>query len=894
MPVGVSFTQSFVGGMSNDNVFLFGGFRTNPLDNSLNLDDKLYSFNTETKAWFEPIVKGVGPIQRRQSQVSVDVNGKAYSFGGVIDEKTGSFGTTLLQDMNSFDTFNSEWSLNISLTDPALPFPRSDYTSTILSNGLIVLIGGWEQSTSDTGLFVYVSMKVLNLFDTNTATWSSTEAQGDVIDERRAHQAVLTRDENIIIYGGVKDYWTPSTPELAVLETRDGQYRWSVPQITARNRPPPLVYFTSSIFEDYMFVSFGNISNPVTSPLNTSSKIYLMDTRNFTWVDTFEVKASDVDPKTLTKTQTSIIIGLSTAGVGLIILISTVTCYLRQKRRKRFITNKGIDSHIVTPGTEHFTVQTARQISINLPNSPSTPRSLTRSPHSPSTPTSPYSSSVQYTPTNSGHFSQASSSIGGNRWENGYYPQAHFGGGQQYYQSYAESYPNYTPPSPLLPPNQPQQYLNSPIQPQIVQNVVLPGVIPQYGYIPQQVVYQYQDPPFPYQEYDNQTSRPETPSPLQYQGNDYPPPLHLNHNPSRSSPTPRSIPASNKNVTPPNTRVITPTITINRPTSLIDKIKKLGSDDGSGASKRSSFMERIRRIGNDDSSISSTSKRDTSNTFYTESSEASKRSSMMERLRSIGDEDSNGSTSKRYTSNTVNTVTTNATKTFKINIRKDKDIVELKNVIKEKKQLLFSTIDVNKLILWKVNIPTGDDQSIHKLSADATINIEDIGGELLPPLGEIQTLFPKQLAKDHIHVLVLSDDINELSKRCDLDPAFIPYYLRTNARILLEIIDNKMQVNEQAWLIQWNRPFPRDGPNQTMEYLISHITDPQWNGVNVNGWSTVFTFRNGRQLSECERALPDWTRRQIEKTDIGMSFRVSKVSDNGKIVIEYLDHAFNR
>ncbi|CAI2180388.1 20082_t:CDS:2 [Funneliformis geosporum] len=881
MPVGVSFTQSFVGGMSNVSVFLFGGSRTNS-DSSLNLDNKLYSFNTQTQAWFEPIVKGVGPMQRRQEQVSVDVNGKAYSFGGVIDEMTGNIETNLLQDMNSFDTINSEWSLNISLNDVALPFPRSDYTSTILSNGVIVFIGGWEQTTSDKGLFVYVSMKNLALFNTNTATWSSTVAQGDVIDERRAHQAVLTRDENIIIYGGVKDFWAPSMPELAVLETRDGKFRWFVPQITAKNRPPSLVYFTTNIFEDYMFISFGNISNPVTSPVNTSSTIYLMDTRNFTWVDTFEAKTLDMNPTTLTKSQTSIIIGLSASGAGLIILISAVTCYLRWKKRKSLSTKKDI---IVTPGTDHFTVQTTRQITLNSPNSTS-PYSRTRSPTvpssptSPTSPTSPYSSPVQYSPTNSGNFSQVSSSIGGNGWENGYYPQTHFAAGQQYYQPYVENFQNYTPPSPLLPPMQSQQYYNSPNQPQIVQNVVLPGVIPQYGYIPQQVVYQYQDPPFPYQEYD-QPSRPETPSPLQYQGND-----HLYQNPSRLSPTSRTAPNSNKNFTPPNTSVVTPTITISRPMSLIDKIRKIGSDDGSNASRRNSIISRIRRMGNEDSSSTGNSRRNTSNTSYTESTEASR----MEKISSIGNEDNNdsASASKRYTSNTVNTVntvTTNAT---------NKDIVELKKAIKERKQSIFSTIDVNKLLLWRVNIPTADEQMIMKISNDS-INIEDeTGGELLPSLGDIQTLFPKQLAKDHIHVLVLSDDVNELSKRCDLDAAFIPPYLKNNARILLEIVDSKMEVNEQAWLIQWNRPFSREGLNQTLDHLIAHITDPQWNGVNLNGWNTVFKFRNGRQLSECERALPEWARRQVEKTDIGMSYRVNKVSDNGKIVIEYFDHAFNR
>ncbi|POG78882.1 hypothetical protein GLOIN_2v1532937 [Rhizophagus irregularis DAOM 181602=DAOM 197198] len=91
-----------------------------------------------------------------------------------------------------FDTISLTWSTGSTINAPS---PRLSYTATLLSNGIIVFIGGIE--TND------VDINQLALYDTKVNKWSLMTARGVTLENRNSHSAVLTPDERIIIFGGL-------------------------------------------------------------------------------------------------------------------------------------------------------------------------------------------------------------------------------------------------------------------------------------------------------------------------------------------------------------------------------------------------------------------------------------------------------------------------------------------------------------------------------------------------------------------------------------------------------------------------------------------------------------------------------------------------------------------
>uniref|UniRef100_U9V3T5 Galactose oxidase n=1 Tax=Rhizophagus irregularis (strain DAOM 181602 / DAOM 197198 / MUCL 43194) TaxID=747089 RepID=U9V3T5_RHIID len=155
----------------------------------------LHSCATETNEWTIPTTNGIAPGNRREMNgVINNENGKFYVFGGLSDQFTGTENIIALNDMNIFDTISLTWSKGSTIY---APLPRADYTATLLSNGIIVFIGGRE-----TNYFVDVDINQIVLYDTTINKWSSMTAQGVILENRNGHSAVLTPDERIIILVG--------------------------------------------------------------------------------------------------------------------------------------------------------------------------------------------------------------------------------------------------------------------------------------------------------------------------------------------------------------------------------------------------------------------------------------------------------------------------------------------------------------------------------------------------------------------------------------------------------------------------------------------------------------------------------------------------------------------
>ncbi|RHZ79302.1 hypothetical protein Glove_149g87 [Diversispora epigaea] len=101
----------------------------------------------------------------------------------------------------------------------------------------------------------------------------------------------------------------------------------------------------------------------------------------------------------------------------------------------------------------------------------------------------------------------------------------------------------------------------------------------------------------------------------------------------------------------------------------------------------------------------------------------------------------------------------NPSNAFPVEIGNNKLVGFLKEVIKEKKKNDFATFDADKLKLWKVDIPTENENE--KLTAVQNINVnikDDLGGEELKPLSKISKHFPTEPPEEHIHIIVRRPD----------------------------------------------------------------------------------------------------------------------------------------
>ncbi|CAG8545997.1 3633_t:CDS:2 [Gigaspora margarita] len=215
----------FVGGKANSKLFFIDKRST----------DGLYvdTFDTALIKWEKNISYKGFPNEftsLHQTWVTNETNGISYAFAGL------EYGIVM------FDTINYVWiNSNFSILSLKNLFSQSSYPDynnhvpVLLSNGQILYIGG-----------------------------KSTTSHG-----------------RVIVYGGNNNLSIPATPYLAVLNTSNLPYEWSVPN--EENSIGSLAGHTSVMVKNYMITAFGtNISEND----HYVNRIYKLDTSNilkYTW-----------------------------------------------------------------------------------------------------------------------------------------------------------------------------------------------------------------------------------------------------------------------------------------------------------------------------------------------------------------------------------------------------------------------------------------------------------------------------------------------------------------------------------------------------------------------------------------------------------------------------------
>ncbi|CAI2182949.1 16073_t:CDS:2 [Funneliformis geosporum] len=344
-----SWGTAVAGGANKDLFVLFGGQMT-PVESS----SIVIVYDTKSNTWSKPEIStltGDEPLRRKQTQAVIDSAGKMYIFGGSTGPETNSPNSFFLNDMAILDTVNWSWSYG---TQDGAPEARNDFSATILSNGVIVYIGGSNSNNR------YVPMTQLNMYDTNSAAWiNNIEATGEIPNPRAT-------DGRIIIYGGsflisADGRYTAASPDLAVLNTSNNNYVWSKPKASGTT-PPTIAYHSAYLIGDQMIISFGNITDK-----GPTSNLYALDTKdkdNYKWITSMDIEIS-VPPETVNSenksSNTGIIVGVLIGSlIGLILLGGSLFWFYRFNKNRKMM--EGV---IETPGESTDVGFTRRRETMN-------------------------------------------------------------------------------------------------------------------------------------------------------------------------------------------------------------------------------------------------------------------------------------------------------------------------------------------------------------------------------------------------------------------------------------------------------------------------------------------------------------------------------------------------
>ncbi|GAA5813905.1 hypothetical protein MFLAVUS_007393 [Mucor flavus] len=307
-PNGTTYSQSFFTA-DNKNMVLMGGMSETTEGRGLPL--QIYNFNLDSKTWTahnqnkNETVGNPPPANfvynREFFTATYDAkNQKTYVFGGAISKLNAVFNTLHVYDANF---------VPIALA-PA-PYGRYGHTTSILSNGQLVVIGGVMAGAERS---LVPSDEVL-IYDPASNEWTTktlTSNTGNRVSTGADRTAVVTSDDRIIIFGGDSGANQRARQYLnavAILDTKT--WTWTIPAI--RGIPPSRRSFAvGGILDDkHLTVAFGSSSISYYNDINT------FDISSSSWLQSFAESESNGDGSV----STGLIVGVTIAGVVLLVII---------------------------------------------------------------------------------------------------------------------------------------------------------------------------------------------------------------------------------------------------------------------------------------------------------------------------------------------------------------------------------------------------------------------------------------------------------------------------------------------------------------------------------------------------------------------------------------------
>ncbi|CAG8611336.1 12177_t:CDS:2, partial [Gigaspora margarita] len=297
----------------NNKIYFMGGSRPIPKNSpewnqthQYNLSDEVFYLDLSSQFNIDsPPFTNLSDISRmpfgseKGSTVLGDSGQRIYLNGGV-QQNMATFNYNASDSILWIYTIKSrQWSTTGPGTHGTL-LPRRRSTATIINSKNVIYIFGGRVDLDTGGVTqnnpgedaIRILMTEIYIFDTVQSTWLLQTANSPSplnIDPRVGHTAVLAPDNNtIVILGGTQSYGINQTtpyPVFVLLDVKSEPFQYSAPTPSG-SIPPPLAFHTATLYQDYMIVAFGNITNDYGPPNDTSADIYLMKLSNpssYTW-----------------------------------------------------------------------------------------------------------------------------------------------------------------------------------------------------------------------------------------------------------------------------------------------------------------------------------------------------------------------------------------------------------------------------------------------------------------------------------------------------------------------------------------------------------------------------------------------------------------------------------
>ncbi|KAG2225048.1 hypothetical protein INT45_003248 [Circinella minor] len=286
----------------SDSLLLIGGVSS--ASNNLQVPIQIYlhdfaSTNWQTWAGNNATNATGIPFNRKEFSVSLDNQAsRIYVYGGSI---------------NDTHVFNDLWVLDMATMAfaqlPSSDVARYGHSTSLLSNGLLVVIGGvLERSTGERLL---APMDQLYVFDTRSNAWSIQNVTGIIPSSRSAHNAVIGSNDQIIVFGGDNggDYRSRLyINSVAILDTES--WTWTTP--TPEGTPPSRRSYAAAGILDgaHLTVAFGASLNLHYNDIN------VLSLSDYKWLRSFDEQEEESSGL-----SSGVIAGIVIASVVLLIIM---------------------------------------------------------------------------------------------------------------------------------------------------------------------------------------------------------------------------------------------------------------------------------------------------------------------------------------------------------------------------------------------------------------------------------------------------------------------------------------------------------------------------------------------------------------------------------------------
>ncbi|KAI8876499.1 galactose oxidase [Backusella circina FSU 941] len=326
----------------NNTLTVFGGHQTEDTSSAQSLENetlRYYRFNFSNMTW-TPLQKrnATTPLERFWHTTTMAPDGSEIFLYG------GKNITSAFADFWKYTPSMDAWTaLNGTV-------PRCGHSSSMTSDGKMIILGGYDCSISTDKPKKMYDMDKATIFNIHTQQWHEQTIAGPIIPPSRAyHTSVTTKQDFIIICGGqdgkpqpFQNYISGGINETkssmtAILDTRN--WSWIVPE-GSPFQPFPRSHAIASIVNDTKMVfGFGLNYHTVYDGL------YVFDIESYKWLPPTE------EPTTIHTYSGQLVIILSVIGgiLGLSLLCALIVWMIRIQRTSFSSFRKSITRRVWNP-----------------------------------------------------------------------------------------------------------------------------------------------------------------------------------------------------------------------------------------------------------------------------------------------------------------------------------------------------------------------------------------------------------------------------------------------------------------------------------------------------------------------------------------------------------------